>query len=167
MTLAQTLFALTLSIILLGVVLFAVVVLVSATRSGGGPHLSGGVVRRLWRSPQERDEFTRWAYYAHRVTGFAIFAFLLLHIVDVSLYGFSHQLYNQVHQLYGSAPLRFFESGLLFAILFHTFNGIRLLIIDLADLGLPASRRALGSVTTVTALLGAAGSIVILQPLFR
>lgn len=116
--------------------------------------------------PTARDEFQRWAFYAHRFTGFAIFAFLCLHIVDVSLYGYSRGLYNQVHELYGTAPLRLFECGLLVAILFHTFNGLRLLVVDLADLGLAASRRALGGVVALTLALGLGGSSSILRPVF-
>lgn len=165
MTLAQVLFTVVLSLILTGVLAFASLVLVAAGRSGGGPHLTDAFVRRLWRSPQERAEFNRFAFYAHRISGFAIFAFLTLHIVDISLYGFSHRLYNQVHLLYGSAPMRLFESGLLFAILFHTFNGLRLLAVDLVDLGLQASEQVLGGVTALTILLGVTGSVVILRPL--
>lgn len=166
MTIAQLVFVLALIGVLIGVGAFGVLVLFSAARSGGGSYLTLELARRLWRLPAARDEFQRWAFYTHRFTGFAIFAFLCLHVVDVSLYGFSRSLYNQVHELYGTAPLRLFECGLLVAILFHTFNGLRLLVVDLADLGLAASRRALGGVVALTLALGLGGSIIILRPVF-
>lgn len=167
MTIAQVVFVVALAGVLAGVGAFGVVVLAAGAREGGGAYLTRDLARRLWRSPAERAEFQRWAFYAHRISGFAVFAFLGLHVVDVSLYAYSRGLYDQVHALYGSAPLRLFECGLLAAILFHTFNGLRLLVVDLADLGLDAARRALGGVVALTLALGLAGSAVILRPLFR
>ena len=166
MTVAQLLFVLALIGVLVGVTAFGALILVTAARSGGGSYLTIEFVRRLRRSPAERAEVNRWAFYAHRFTGFAIFAFLCLHIVDVSLYSVSRELYGEVHELYGTAPMRLFECGLLFAILFHAFNGLRLLAVDLADLGLTASRRVLAGVVALTIVLGTAGSAVILAPVF-
>ncbi len=166
MTLAQLLFVVALTGVLIIVVGFGFVVISSAARSGGGSYINAEFIRRLQRSPEERAEFNRWAFYAHRVTGFAVFAFLCLHIVDVSLYTFSSSLYDEVHVLYGSTPMRIFECGLLFAILFHTFNGLRILAIDVADLGLRASRQMLVAAVVLTVLLGLAGSVVIMAPVF-
>jgi succinate dehydrogenase / fumarate reductase cytochrome b subunit len=165
MTLAQVLFLIALTGVLASVAWFAALVVTAARRSDGGSHLTWKLARRLQRSPTERTtEVNRWAFYVHRVTGFAVFGFLCLHIVDVSVYSISRDLYDQVHELYGSAPMRLFESGLLFAILFHTFNGLRLLAVDLADLSMQASKAALGAVATLTLLLGVAGSVVIMAP---
>jgi succinate dehydrogenase / fumarate reductase, cytochrome b subunit len=164
MTLAQVLFLIALTGVLASVAYFAALVVTAARRSDGGSHLTWKLARRLQRSPTERTEVNRWAFYVHRVTGFAIFGFLCLHIVDVSVFSISRDLYDQVHELYGSAPMRLFESGLLFAILFHTFNGLRLLAVDLADLGMRASKAALGGVAGLTLFLGVAGSVVIMAP---
>jgi succinate dehydrogenase / fumarate reductase, cytochrome b subunit len=62
--------------------------------------------------------------------------------------------------------LRCFECGLLFAILFHTFNGLRLLGIDLGNLCVETSRRLLLIAVALTAVVGLAGSVVILKPVF-
>ena len=165
MTLAQALFVVALIGILIAVVGFGFVMIYSAARSGGGGfYLDPRLLRRLQRSPEERAEFNRWAFYAHRFTGFAIFAFLCLHIVDVSLYAFSPEAFDEVHALYGWTPMRLFECGLLFAILFHTFNGLRILAIDIVDLGSKASRRLLAGALVLTALLGLSGSAIIMAP---
>jgi succinate dehydrogenase / fumarate reductase cytochrome b subunit len=71
----------------------------------------------------------QWAFVLHRVTGFLVFLFLLLHIVDVSTLNDPH-VYNAIHQLYGNILLRLFEVGLLFALLFHALNGLRVIMID-------------------------------------
>ena len=36
----------------------------------------------------------QWAFISHRVTGFLVFMFLMLHIVDVSLVNIDPELYN-------------------------------------------------------------------------
>ncbi|MEA2515030.1 MAG: succinate dehydrogenase / fumarate reductase, cytochrome b subunit [Thermomicrobiales bacterium] len=164
MTGAQALFLIGFTLVLVAVLGFAAVVVLDASRTGSASYLTRDFFRRLQRSSADRAELDRWAFYAHRVTGFAVFAFLLLHVVDVSLYSISRDRYDDVHELYGSLALRLFECGLLFAILFHTFNGLRLLGIDLANLGVATSRRLLALAVALTILGGVAGSIVILKP---
>jgi succinate dehydrogenase / fumarate reductase cytochrome b subunit len=164
MTVAQGVFLVGFTLVVLAVVGFGSVVAVGAARSGSGSYLSRDFFRRLQRSPAERVELDRWAFYAHRVSGFAVFAFLLLHVVDVGLYAASPDLYDDVHELYGSLGLRLFECALLVAILFHTFNGLRILAIDLGNLDVAVSRRLLVAAVVLTALLGLAGSAVILAP---
>jgi len=143
---------------------FAVVVVRGAARSDGGAHPSWALVRRLGRSPDERAELNRWAFYLHRLTGMAIFGFLCLHIVDVSAYTVSPSTYDDLHELYGTAPMRLFESSLLFAILFHTLNGLRILAVDVGDLGQVPAQRLLVGVVAVTVLAGAAGTALIMAP---
>jgi succinate dehydrogenase / fumarate reductase cytochrome b subunit len=94
----------------------------------------------------------------------AIFGFLCLHILDVSTYAISRSTYDDLHELYGSAPMRLFESGLLFAILFHTLNGLRILAIDVGDLGQVTARRLLVPVVALTLAVGTAGTAVIMAP---
>ena len=166
MSLPQILFLFGLSLVLMSTVAFAAIILRDALRAGSTAHVSGGMLIRLWRSPAKRAELDRWAFYVHRWTGFAIFAFLMLHLIDVSLFAVSPALYDEVHELYGTTPMRLFECGLLFAILFHAFNGLRVLAIDLGDMGPTGSGRLLGVVIFATAVLGLAGSVVIMAPVF-
>jgi succinate dehydrogenase / fumarate reductase cytochrome b subunit len=161
---AQWIFVAALTVVVLAIVASVGVVLAAARRSDGGAYLTRGFVRRMARPGADRGELNGLAFYAHRISGAAIFAFLCLHIVDVSLYSFSHSLFNNVHQLYGTEPMRIFECGLLFAIVFHTLNGLRLMTIDVADLGRALATRALMGVTALTIAAGAVGSIVILRP---
>jgi succinate dehydrogenase / fumarate reductase cytochrome b subunit len=143
---------------------FTVVVARAALRSDGGPRPSARMAMRLLRSPEDRAELNRWAFYLHRLTGVAVFGFLCLHVVDVAIYALSPARFDEVHEVYGSAPMRVFECALLLAILFHTLNGLRLVAIDVADLGAAAARRLLGGVVALTGLLTVAGSAVILAP---
>jgi succinate dehydrogenase / fumarate reductase cytochrome b subunit len=147
--------------VLAAVAAFSAVVVRSAVRGGRAAGLG------LFGSHTEHSRLGRGAFLAHRLTGFAIFAFLCLHILDVGLYSVSRRLYDDVQPLYGSAPLRVFESGLLFAVLFHTGNGLRLLAVDVVRLSAVWTRRLLQLVIAVSAASGVAGSALILSPLFR
>lgn len=111
-----------------------------------------------------RGRAGQWAFVAHRVSGFLVFAFLLLHIVDVSLINSSPRLYHEVHQLYGNVVLRLFEVGLLFALLYHALNGVRIVMIDFFPWGVALQRQLFAGVVALTLAAGVPGGIVILWP---
>lgn len=105
----------------------------------------------------------QWAFLAHRISGFLVFLFLMLHVVDVSLVRWP-DTYNEVHRLYGNVVLRLFEVGLLFGLLFHSFNGLRIVAVDVFPEAVRNQRRLLQIVVAVTVLAGVPGGIVILWP---
>lgn len=71
-----------------------------------------------------------WSWVAHRVTGFAIFFFLLVHVLDTSLVRVSPEAYNAVIGTYKNPVMGLGEAGLVAAIVFHAFNGLRIVLID-------------------------------------
>jgi succinate dehydrogenase / fumarate reductase cytochrome b subunit len=71
-----------------------------------------------------------WSWLLHRVTGLGILLFLFVHIVDVSLLGFGPQVYNEGILLFDSVIVRLLSLALIAAVLFHAFNGVRIMIID-------------------------------------
>lgn len=161
MTVLQLVFATTLSALLLGVLAFTTfTVRVALADRPTTPR--GHWLARIGRA-SDRDA-QRWAFVAHRATGVAVFAFLLLHVFDVALYALSPARFDEVHELYGTAPLRVFECLLLFAILFHTLNGLRLVLLDVVDVRVTTARRLLHVALGLTAIAGAAASVVILKP---
>jgi succinate dehydrogenase / fumarate reductase cytochrome b subunit len=104
------------------------------------------------------------AYCCHRISGLAIFVFLCLHILNVSLHSWSSQLFDEVHVLYTGMPARILECGLLLAILFHSLNGLRLLVLDFSDVKPKTAQRLLKMVFWLSLALAAGGSAVILAP---
>ncbi|HEV2809699.1 MAG TPA: succinate dehydrogenase, cytochrome b556 subunit [Acidimicrobiales bacterium] len=106
----------------------------------------------------------QWAFIGHRVSGVLVFLFLLLHIVDVSLINISAELYDEVHQLYGNVVLRLFEVGLLFALLFHSLNGLRIVALDFFPGAVRRERRLLSAVVFLTVAVGVPCGYVILKP---
>lgn len=106
----------------------------------------------------------QWAFVSHRITGFLVFMFLLLHIVDVSLVNIDADLYNTVHELYGNVLLRLFECGLLLALLYHSMNGLRIVLVDFFPGVIRREKMLTGLVVFVTLAAGIPGSLVILWP---
>ncbi len=161
MSVLQLVFVTALTVLLLGVVLFAgVTVRIALIDRPTTPR--GRWLERIGRAG-DRDA-QRWAFVAHRATGVAVFAFLALHVFDVALFTVSQERFDDVHELYGTTPMRVFECLLLFAILFHTLNGLRLMLLDVAEVRLATARRLLHVAVVLTAVLGTAASLVILRP---
>lgn len=164
MTWAQWLFLAAFALVNVAVIGTVVLVVTVARRVDGGANVRG-LLGRLGRLPTERSEANRWAFYAHRITGVGVLAFLALHILDVALYAVSPESFDQVHAIYGTAVMRVFECGLLLALVYHALNGLRVVAIDVFDLGPRAAGRVLTGVVAITLLSTLAGSAVILRPL--
>jgi succinate dehydrogenase / fumarate reductase, cytochrome b subunit len=115
------------------------------------------------RSTVYKGRAGQWAFVLHRITGFLVFFFLLLHIVDVSLVT-KPELYDEVHALYGNVFMRLFECGLLFALIFHALNGLRIVIVDFFPEGIRNHVQLYYGVIFITLAAGIPGSFVIMKP---
>lgn len=71
-----------------------------------------------------------WSWVLHRITGVAIFFFLLVHVLDTSLVRLSPEAYNAVMGSYKTVVMGLGEIALVGAILFHALNGLRIILID-------------------------------------
>src|SRR5690606_41463547 len=71
-----------------------------------------------------------WAWLLHRTTGLGILLFLLLHIFDIFLVAFGPEVFNALLFIYRAWWARVLEVFLLFGVLFHALNGLRLIIQD-------------------------------------
>ena len=111
-----------------------------------------------------RGRTGQWAFVGHRITGFLVFLFLLLHVVDVSLVNIDPDLYDDVHDLYGNVVLRLFEVGLLGALVFHAFNGLRIVMIDFFPEAVRHERVMFTAVLFLTTVLTLTGGWVIMRP---
>jgi succinate dehydrogenase / fumarate reductase, cytochrome b subunit len=77
-----------------------------------------------------RGKVGMWSWVLHRITGVAIFFFLLVHVLDTSLVRLSPEAYDAVIATYKTPIIGVAELGLVAAILFHALNGIRVILID-------------------------------------
>ena len=77
-----------------------------------------------------RGKVGMWSWVLHRITGVAIFFFLLVHVLDTALVRVAPEAYNVVIATYQTPLIGTAELGLVAAILYHGFNGIRIALID-------------------------------------
>ena len=77
-----------------------------------------------------RGNVGMWSWVLHRITGVAIFFFLLVHILDTSLVRVSPEAYNAVIGTYKNPIMGVGEVALVAAIGLHALNGLRIILID-------------------------------------
>ena len=94
----------------------------------------------------------QWSWLFHRVTGVAIILFLFAHVVDTAVVGWGPQAYNRVASVYHNPVVRTLELGLVAAVLFHSYNGIKILLIDFFP-GLTRHITAIGRATIILFVL--------------
>ncbi|WP_144763595.1 succinate dehydrogenase, cytochrome b556 subunit [Curtobacterium sp. 9128] len=100
---------------------------------------------RARRSPQGtlyRGSTGMWSWVLHRITGVAIYFFLLVHILDTALVRLSPEAYNAVIGTYKTPIMNLGEIALVMAIVFHAFNGLRIILVDFWSKG-PKYQRAM------------------------
>jgi succinate dehydrogenase / fumarate reductase cytochrome b subunit len=71
-----------------------------------------------------------WSWLFHRVTGLGVLLFLLVHIVDITLIGFGPTVYNAGIAIFSLPLVRIVSLALIASVLYHSFNGLRIIIVD-------------------------------------
>jgi succinate dehydrogenase / fumarate reductase cytochrome b subunit len=105
-----------------------------------------------------------WAF--HRISGIGIFAFVVLHVVDIYLVGGNPALYDEVLAFYASLPGRLLEVVLGAALLYHALNGLRIIILDLWP-AMTAYHRQLWWTSWIIFIgVGVPGALIILRPVW-
>jgi succinate dehydrogenase / fumarate reductase cytochrome b subunit len=94
-----------------------------------------------------------WSWVLHRITGVAIFFFLLVHILDTALVRVSPEAYNAVIGVYKHPIMGVGEIALVGAILFHALNGLRIILVDFWSKGVKYQRIMFWTVIGVWAVL--------------
>lgn len=106
----------------------------------------------------------QWSWLVHRVTGVAVILFLFVHVLDTALVGWGPTAYNRVVSAYHNPIVRLLELGLVAAVLSHSFNGIKIMLIDffprlskhIRIMGIVTLVLFVGSMIPVTWLMGSA-----------
>jgi succinate dehydrogenase / fumarate reductase cytochrome b subunit len=111
-----------------------------------------------------REGMLAWAF--HRISGIGIFAFVVLHVIDIYLVGGNPELYDEVLAFYASIPGRLLEVVLGAALLYHALNGLRIIIIDLWP-AMTVYHRALWWISwAIFIIVGVPGALIILRPVW-
>lgn len=131
-----------------------VVWIVSTVARGGAPIYWGDVGQYAW--------------VLHRATGLGVLFFLLVHIIDIALIGLGRDLYDETVAFYATPFLIPMEIALTGAVIYHTFNGIRILLIDFWKPGGTRYERPLFyAMTALTVLVTLPSAILIVDHAFN
>ncbi|MFI6312623.1 succinate dehydrogenase, cytochrome b556 subunit [Nocardia fusca] len=71
-----------------------------------------------------------WSWALHRITGVTVFFFLFVHVLDTALVRVSPQMYDEAIAIYKTPIVALMEMGLVFCVLFHALNGVRVILVD-------------------------------------
>ena len=71
------------------------------------------------------------SFLLHRITGLGTLLFLAIHIVDTAMVYFFPPLYEEAIGLYRNPVFMLGEIALVFSVIFHGVNGLRIAYIDL------------------------------------
>jgi succinate dehydrogenase / fumarate reductase cytochrome b subunit len=93
-----------------------------------------------------------WSWVLHRISGVAIFFFLLVHVLDTALIRVSPEAYDAVIGTYKNPIMGVGEVALVGAIAYHAFNGLRIILIDFWSKGAKYQRQMFWGVLGIWAV---------------
>jgi succinate dehydrogenase / fumarate reductase, cytochrome b subunit len=105
-----------------------------------------------------------WAF--HRISGVAIWAFLVLHVFDIYLSGGAPGLYNDLLAFYSSPAGRVMEVLLGAGLLYHALNGGRIVAMDFWPRLTAYHKQLWYANWAIFIAAGIPAAIIILRPIF-
>lgn len=104
-----------------------------------------------------------WSWVAHRITGVAVFFFLLVHVLDTALVRVSPDAYDLVISTYKTPIVSLMEVGLVGAVLYHALNGVRIILVDFWARGPRHQKAMLRTILVVWAFVMIPGAYFMLK----
>ena len=108
-----------------------------------------------------------WSWVLHRITGVAIFFFLLVHVLDTALIRVSPEAYNAVMGTYKNPIMGLGETALVGAIAFHALNGLRIMAVDFWAKGCQYQKQMLWAVATIWLVVMIPATVRIIQQILK
>jgi succinate dehydrogenase / fumarate reductase cytochrome b subunit len=87
-------------------------------------------IESLRSSLSYRGGVGQWAWLLHRLAGVGVLLFLILHILDIFLVAFGPELFEKLLFIYHSVVFRPLLVLLVFGVVYHALNGLRIIILD-------------------------------------
>jgi succinate dehydrogenase / fumarate reductase, cytochrome b subunit len=107
-----------------------------------------------------------WSWLFHRVSGLGVLLFLLIHIVDISLLNFGPKIYNEGIALFSLGIVRVLTLALIGGLLYHSFNGVRIILIDFWPRGARYQARMFAIVMALTIVCFLPAAYFVMGPVF-
>lgn len=88
------------------------------------------LVTTITETLRYRGAIGQWSWVFHRLSGIGVVLFLVLHVIDTSWAAFYPDLYVQAIREYQSPLFTIGEFALVAAVIYHAFNGLRIIFLD-------------------------------------
>lgn len=88
------------------------------------------LILTIRESVRYRGKNGHWSWIAHRLSGLAVLSFLVIHVWETSMANYNPPFYEFAIALFKQPLFGVGEIGLMAALLYHAFNGIRITILD-------------------------------------
>ncbi len=99
------------------------------------------------------------AWVLHRITGLLLVFYLLLHIWVIHNIAGGPESFNKVMSVVQKPIFLLLEIGLLGTVLYHAFNGLRIIIVEFADNAAASHKAIFGAVMAIAVFLFLVGGI--------
>lgn len=84
----------------------------------------------LRESLRYRGLWGHWSWIAHRISGLGVLLFVMIHVWDTANAAFWPEAYSYTVEVFKWFPFSVGEIVLMAAVLYHAFNGIRVIVLD-------------------------------------
>lgn len=122
--------------------------------------------RSLGTALRYRGREGMWTWILHRLTGLGILLFLIIHVVETGLLIWSPEFYDDALSLYQYPVFRFAELAIVFAVLFHAVNGLRIIVQDFWPIVMQRQRQLVWATATIVVLAMLPITWIMIAPLF-
>jgi succinate dehydrogenase / fumarate reductase cytochrome b subunit len=77
-----------------------------------------------------RISWAQLAWYGHRLSGIGVLVYLFMHIVENATLAFGPGVYDTTQTYFHNLPVRLGEIVLMAALVYHSLNGLRVIVMD-------------------------------------
>lgn len=103
-----------------------------------------------------------WAWILHRLSGLALVFYITLHIWVINTLTQGPEKFETIMTFLNSPLFKYLEVGLWGIILFHAFNGVRIIIVDFFK-GSFAQKKVFFILILIAFIIWAIGSFIIIS----
>ncbi len=110
------------------------------------------LVTTLTETLRYRGAIGQWSWVLHRISGLGVVLFLTLHVIDTSWAVFYPGLYEEAIAAYQSPLFTLGEFALIACVVYHAYNGLRIVVFDFNPRWWKHQQRAAYGVLGLTAI---------------
>ena len=126
--------------------------------------IASRLARAQARVVSYRVSWAQLAWFGHRLSGIGVLVYLFVHIVETSMVTLGPSVYDATLGLFRNLPIRLGEIVLMAALVYHSLNGLKVILLDFFPATTAWYRPLTYGVVTATAAAMVPLSILMLAP---